>query len=94
MKWFGALLIAASLVTLGCSQDPAKSVKIISRPNQPASAITIAFPSLQAEWESGEEDRPPRLRPPTPSRCLPKPRRRSGDQRKSLPLCLRPSQMG
>lgn len=41
MNWFRALLIAASLVTLGCSQDPAKSVKIINRPNQPASAITL-----------------------------------------------------
>lgn len=43
MKRVRVFLIVACLVTVGCSEDPARSVKIINRP--PASASTIAASS-------------------------------------------------
>jgi hypothetical protein len=45
VKLSGVLLIVVCLFTLACSDDPAKSVKIVDRPAQPAGAVTTPPPA-------------------------------------------------
>ncbi len=68
MKPFRALLIVVCLATLACKPDPAKSVKIIARPNQPASAITM--PS-QASKPMGNSARRVAPQPPPAAIAMP-----------------------
>lgn len=78
-KWPGALVIFSCLLTLACQEDPARSVKIIQRPEQPTNPVTesptasVAAPATPpaavAAAASTDAPAPTTTRPPALSRA-------------------------